>query len=125
MNKVSACIDGLSNTSAAIDWAARAARQLALPLECLHVLERHPERAALGDCSGANGPDAQDSLLQALNEHNAKRGKAAREAGRRLLAAARECAAAAGMAALDARLRHGAATSSTRWPSWSPARRCS
>lgn len=107
MNKVYACIDGLSNTDAVIDWGAWAALRLALPLEFLHVLERHPERAEVSDFSGAIGPDAHDSLLQELSGQDAQRSKLAREAGRSLLAAARERAARAGPLQLDARLRHG------------------
>jgi nucleotide-binding universal stress UspA family protein len=107
MNKVYACIDGLANTSAVIDWAAWSARRLALPLEFLHVLERHPERAESTDHSGSIGVDAQKLLLQQLSDADEKRGKQAQDAGRRLLATARERAAAAGVAQLDARLRHG------------------
>lgn len=107
MNKVYACIDGLSNTDAVIDWAAWAALRLALPLEFLHVLERHPERAEAADFSGAIGPDAQGALLQQLSGQDAQRSKAAREAGRSLLAAARARAQRAGALQLDARLRHG------------------
>ncbi|MBP6251595.1 MAG: universal stress protein [Rubrivivax sp.] len=107
MNKVYACIDGLANTNAVIDWAAWAALRLALPLEFLHVLERHPERAEVKDYSGAIGVDAQESLLQELSDADEKRGKQARKAGRRLLAAARERAAASGLTRLDVRLRHG------------------
>ncbi|MEO8060020.1 MAG: universal stress protein [Burkholderiales bacterium] len=107
MNKVYGCIDGLANTNAVIDWAAWAARRLALPLEFLHVLERHPERAEGADHSGAIGVNAQASLLQALSDADAERSRRAQEAGRRLLAAARQRAAAAGATRLDARLRHG------------------
>ena len=107
MNKVYACIDGLSNTHAVIDWAAWAALRLALPLEFLHVLERHPERSAVTDFSGAIGPDAQDALLRELSGRDALRSKSAREAGRSLLAAARERAMKAGPLQLDSRLRHG------------------
>ncbi len=107
MNKVLACIDGLSNTHAVIDWAAWAALRLALPLEFLHVLERHPERAQGGDFSGALGPDARDSLLHELSTQDEQRSKRAREAGRLLLASARERAQAAGPLPLDAKLRHG------------------
>jgi nucleotide-binding universal stress UspA family protein len=107
MNKVYACIDGFANTHAVIDWAAWAALRLALPLELLHVLERHPERAEVTDYSGAIGVDARESLLQELSDADEKHGKQAQEAGRRLLAAARERAAAAGVSRLDARLRHG------------------
>ena len=107
MNKVYACIDGRSNTTAVIDWAAWSAQRLDVPLEFLHVLERHPERPVVGDYSGAIGFDAQDSLLHELSEIDARRGKLAQEAGRRLLIAARGRAAAADVARADGRLRHG------------------
>ncbi len=107
MNKVYACIDGQSNTTAVIDWALWSAQRLDVPLEFLHVLERHPERAAMADYSGAIGLGAQDSLLQELSEVDAQRGKLAQEAGRRLLVAARERAELAGVTRLDGRLRHG------------------
>lgn len=107
MNRIYACIDGRAHSDAVVDWAAWAALRMALPLEFLHVLERHPERATAADFSGAIGPDAQGSLLRALSEEDARRSKLAREAGRATLAAARERAAAAGPLELDARLRHG------------------
>ncbi|MDH3460378.1 MAG: universal stress protein, partial [Burkholderiaceae bacterium] len=77
MNKVYACIDGQSNTAAVIDWAVWSAQRLSVPLEFLNVLERHPERAAVTDYSGAIGLDAQDSLLQQLSEVDEQRGKLA------------------------------------------------
>ena len=107
MNKVYACVDGLANTTAVIDCAVWAAQRLDVPLEFLHVLERHPERAAVSDYSGAIGLDAQESLLQELSELDEQRSKLAQEAGRRLLVGARERASAAGVSRHDARLRHG------------------
>jgi nucleotide-binding universal stress UspA family protein len=107
MNKVYACIDGRAHTDAVIDWAAWAALRLALPLEFLHVLERHPEHAEAHDLSGTIGPDTQQALLQSLSAQDEQNSRRAREAGRALLAAARERAARAGPLALDARLRHG------------------
>lgn len=107
MNKVYACIDGLSNTPAAIDCAIWSARQLSAPLEFLNVLERHPERADLVDYSGAIGLGAQDLLLTQLSELDEQRSKLAQQAGRRLLDQACERAAAAGLTLLDTRLRHG------------------
>lgn len=111
MNKVYACIDGQTNTSAVIDGAVWASRRLDVPLDFLHALERQPERAAMADYSGAIGLGAQDSLLHELSELDEQQGKLAQEAGRRLLAAARERAAAAGLTRLDGRLRHGDLTS--------------
>lgn len=111
MNKVYACIDGKTNTSSVIDGAVWASQRLDVPLEFLHVLERQPERAAMADYSGAIGLGAQDSLLHELSELDEQQGKLVQEAGRRLLAASRERAAAAGLTKLDGRLRHGDLTS--------------
>lgn len=107
MNKILACIDTRGNTDAVIDWAAWAAVRLECPLEFLHVLERHPEVAAVTDFSGAIGVDAQESLLKELSGQDEQRSVAMREAGRELLSHARSRAAAAGVEHLDARLRHG------------------
>jgi nucleotide-binding universal stress UspA family protein len=107
MNRIYACIDGRSNTLAVIDWSAWAAQRLNLPLEFLHVLERHPERASTQDYSGAIGLGAQESILQDLSDSDASLSKTAIEAGRLLLTRARERAAAAGITELDGRLRHG------------------
>jgi len=107
MNKILACVDTRGNTDAVIDWAAWAAVRLDRPLEFLHVLERHPERSAVTDFSGAIGVDAQASLLKELSDRDEQRSRALREDGRTLLAHARVRAAAAGVRRLDARLRHG------------------
>lgn len=107
MNKVYACIDGLATTAAVIDWAVWSAQRMDVPLEFLHVLERHPERATASDYSGAIGLGAQESLLLELSALDEQRGKLAQEAGRRLLVTARQRAAAAGVLRLDGRLRHG------------------
>ncbi len=107
MNKVYACIDGQTNTPAVIDGGIWAAQRLDVRLEFLHVLERSPQRAPIRDYSGALGLGAQDALLQELSELDERRGKLAQEAGRRLLASARERAVAAGHTRLDGRLRHG------------------
>lgn len=107
MNKILSCIDTRGNTDAVIDWTAWAAQRLGRPVEFLHVLERHPERAESTDFSGTIGLGAQESLLQALSEQDEQRSREAREAGRELLARARGRAAAAGLTQSDARLRHG------------------
>ncbi|MEO8248990.1 MAG: universal stress protein [Burkholderiales bacterium] len=107
MNKVYACIDGTATSAAVIDWAAWSSQRLAVPLELLHVLERHPEQPKVTDYSGAIGLDTQASLLEELSSLDEKRGKLAQEAGRLLLAGARKRAVAAGAIQVDARLRHG------------------
>ena len=109
MNKVYACIDGLANTAAVVDWAAWSALRLEAPLELLHVLDRtdSPNRPLFIDYSGAIGLGAQEALLVELSTLDAQRGKLAQEAGRQLLADARLRAADAGVTAIDVRLRHG------------------
>lgn len=107
MNKILACIDTRGNTDAVIDWAAWAAVRVGCPLEFLHVLERHPEVAAVTDFSGAIGVDAQESLLKELSDRDEQQSVAMRNAGRELLSHARIRAATAGAENVDARLRHG------------------
>lgn len=107
MKNILACIDTRGNTDAVIDWATWAAVRLACPLEFLHVLERHPEVAAITDFSGAIGVGAQELLLKELSGQDERKSVAMREAGRELLTHARSRAAAAGAQQLDARLRHG------------------
>lgn len=107
MNKIYACIDGLATTTAVIDWAAWSALRLTAPLKFLHVLERDPQGVAVSNYSGAIGLGSQESLLLELSALDAKRGKLVQEAGRQLLAAACERAAAAGVPQLESRLRHG------------------
>jgi nucleotide-binding universal stress UspA family protein len=106
MNKVYACIDAQGNSAAVIDGAAWCALRLDAPLELLHVLERSG-RAQRSDYSGAIGLGAQEALLDELSELDIQRGQLAQEAGRQLLAGARERAAAAGVTQLDGSLRHG------------------
>jgi nucleotide-binding universal stress UspA family protein len=106
MNKVYACIDGLANSASVIDWAAWSALRLDAPLDLLHVLERI-DRPSILDYSGAIGLGAQEALLEELSELDARRSKLAQEAGRQLMADARQRAAAAGVDRLDVRLRHG------------------
>lgn len=107
MNRIYACIDGQPPTHSVIDWSAWAAHRLNLPLEFLHVLERHPERARTQDFSGAIGLGAQEAILQDLSLQDALHSKQAIEAGRNLLSSARARAAQAGVDQLDGRLRHG------------------
>lgn len=106
MNKVYACIDGLTNTPAVIDWATWSALRLDAPLELLHVLER-PTRPQRANYSGAIGLGEQQELLAALSELDIERGKLVQQAGRHLLDAACERALAAGAVQPHGSLRHG------------------
>lgn len=107
MNKVIACVDGAAYTSSVCDHAAWAAQRLGTPLEFLHVLDRHPERATLMDYSGSVGLGTQESLLQALGELDEKRSSLAQQHGRELLAGVAYRAKESGLATVDVRQRHG------------------
>lgn len=89
------------------DYAAWAAMRLNAPLELLHVLERHPERAEGDDRSGAIGVDAQEALLSKLSMQDEHQTKLLREQGRVHLNRLRERALTAGTSEVDARQRHG------------------
>lgn len=106
--KVLACVDHSHYADIVADYAAWAARQMAAPLEFLHIIDRHPERGSGEDHSGAIGFNAKEHLLNALSEKDAKRSRSAREAGRLLLNRLRERALAAGVANIDIRQYYGA-----------------
>ncbi|OGB26661.1 MAG: universal stress protein UspA [Burkholderiales bacterium RIFCSPLOWO2_02_FULL_57_36] len=106
-NKVLACIDHSSYTPSICDYAAWAATRLAAPLEFIHVLDRHPEKAPVRDFSGSIGLGTQEHLLEDLALLDEKRSRLAQEAGRQLIEAAKLRAASAGVAHAEGRQRHG------------------
>lgn len=107
MGRVFGCIDGAAATAAVCDYAAWAASRLDAPLELLHAIDRHPERAPVRDLSGSIGLGAKSSLLEELVAVDEQRSRLAQEQGRQLLEGAKQRAAAAGVTKLDARQRHG------------------
>lgn len=110
-NKILACVDQSHYADHVADYAAWVASRMGLPLEFLHILDRHPERSRHNhDHSGAIGMDAQNLLLQELSAEDAAFSKRAREQGRVFLNRLRERAIAAGVEAPDVRQRHGALT---------------
>lgn len=106
-NKVLACIDHSSYTTSVCDYAAWAAVRMAAPLEFIHVLDRHPEKAPTRDYSGSIGLGAQENLLAELALLDEKRSKLAQETGRQLIEAAKLRVAAAGVMQAEGRQRHG------------------
>ena len=107
MNKVFACVDGTAPTTSVCDYASWAAQRLDAPLEFLHVLDRHPERAAVTDYSGSIGLGAQDALLQELGALDEKRSTLAQRHGRELLEGVVRRARDAGLVLVGSRQRHG------------------
>lgn len=107
MNKVIACVDGATYMLNVCDYAAWAAQRLMVPLEFLHVLDRHPEHAPVTDFSGNIGLGTQESLLQELGALDEKRSTLAQRHGRELLDSVVRRAKDAGLATVDSRQRHG------------------
>jgi nucleotide-binding universal stress UspA family protein len=106
-NRILACVDQSRFAANVTDYAAWAAKRLEAPLELLHVIDRHPEIAAIQDRSGAIGIDAQETLLTELTAVDADRTACAREQGRIFLQQLRQRAVDAGIATPDIRQRHG------------------
>ena len=80
--KVLACVDQSPYADYVADYSAWAAQKFGLPLELLHIIDRHQEMATSDDHSGAIGFDAQENLLNRLTEEEGERTRATREQGR-------------------------------------------
>jgi nucleotide-binding universal stress UspA family protein len=112
--KVLACIDHSAYATAVCDYAAWASVCLQAPLEFVHVLDRHPEKAPKMDLSGSIGLGAQEALLEDLAAIDEKRSRLSQESGRLLLEDAKQRAQANGVAAPEGRQRHGELVESLR-----------
>ena len=84
MKTIYACVDTSAMTPSVCDGAAWLADKLELPLVLLHTIEK-PVTSAV-DMSGNIGPDANETLLEALTEADAAHNKSAREQSKKLLA---------------------------------------
>jgi hypothetical protein len=107
MRNVIACIDSGASIASICDYAAWAAQRLTAPLEFLHALARHPERAPIADFSGSIGLGAQESLLKELGDLDEKRSVLAQRHGRELLDGAVARVKAVGLSDVSGVQRHG------------------
>lgn len=105
--KVLACIDHSVYATAVCDYAAWASVRLQAPLEFVHVLDRHPEKAPKLDLSGAIGLGAKEALLEDLAAIDEQRSRLSQESGRLLLEDAKKRAKDKGVDSPDGRQRHG------------------
>ena len=80
--KILACVDQSPYADYVADYAAWAAAMFSLPVELLHIIDRHQETATSDDHSGAIGFDAQETLLNRLAEEEGERFRETREQGR-------------------------------------------
>ncbi len=101
------CLDDSVYTSSVLEHAAWAADRLGASMELLHTLERHPERAATANLSGAIGLGSHEALLAELAELDERRGKLTMEHARTLLASAAERTRQHGVGEVHGRVRHG------------------
>ncbi len=105
--RVLACVDQSHFAEYVADYSAWAAQRLTLPLELLHILDRHQEQGSGDDHSGTIGLSSQDALMDTLVMRDAERTKAARERGRVFLAALRERVRSLGVDDASIRQRYG------------------
>ncbi|MDB5891527.1 MAG: hypothetical protein JWP47_2358 [Polaromonas sp.] len=105
--KIVACVDGTPSSRHVSDYANWAALRLQAPLEFLHVLQRHPERAAVSDYSGSIGLGIQENLLHELGALDEQRSKLAQQHGRALLDGCVRRSKDAGVADVASLQRHG------------------
>jgi len=85
--KVFACVDQSAFAGAVAEAAGWAAERIERPVQLLHIIDKHPERAQKNDDhSGALGIDAQEHLLTDLTAADEENSKKARERGRIFLA---------------------------------------
>jgi nucleotide-binding universal stress UspA family protein len=105
--KILACVDQSPYADYVADYSAWAARRFSLPLELLHIIDRHPEIATSDDHSGAIGFDAQENLLNRLTEEEGQRSREIRERGRVFLNGLKQRCERAGTGDVDIRQRYG------------------
>ena len=105
--KILACVDQSPYADYVADYAAWAARKLVLPLELLHIIDRHQEISASTDHSGAIGVDAQENLLNQLTEEEGTRARQVRDRGRVFLNGLRQRCEADETLSVDTRQRYG------------------
>ena len=105
--KILACVDQSPYADYVADYSAWAARRFSLPLELLHIIDRHPAIATSDDHSGAIGFDAQENLLNRLTEEEGQRSREIRERGRVFLNGLKQRCERAGTDDVDIRQRYG------------------
>jgi len=106
-NRVLACIDGSILSEAVCDYAAWIAQRVDAPLKLLHMIDHHPETAAISDLSGNIGLGSQEHLLEELTAVEQQRSKLRLQQGKLLLQAAKDRVIQAGVATPDSNQRHG------------------
>ena len=105
---VLACIDSSRYAVSVCDHAAWAAKRMSIPVELLHVLERHASDPTIAaDRSGRLGVHSREALLKELVNLDEQRNRLEQESGRHLLDEAAEQVRRGGIEEIRLRLVHG------------------
>jgi nucleotide-binding universal stress UspA family protein len=104
--KILACIDNSRNAEDVLQHAAWVAKQMSLPVEILHALDR-PTSAPAMNFSGRLGIGSREALLVKLAELDEQRNRVAQESGRHLLEGAVTFLREQGVEEIAQRLVHG------------------
>lgn len=106
--KVLTLIDSSHYAVSVCDHAAWAANALSVPVELLHILERHRSDARIAaDRSGRLGIDTRETLLAQIVALDEQRNRLAHESGRHLLDEAAARVRQGGIEGITQRLVHG------------------
>lgn len=109
MERVLAAIDASAYAPAVCSYAGWAAQRLGLPVELLHVVQRHDPITTRRDLSGAIGLGVKSELMDELVRLSEESSRAEIEKGRVLLAAGEQILRGAGVADVTTLHRHGGA----------------
>jgi nucleotide-binding universal stress UspA family protein len=102
-----ACIDGSKLSEAVCDYAAWITQRVDAPLQLLHTIDHHHEKAETADLSGNFGIDGHDHLLKEMTDHEQQSGKLRIQQGKELLKTAKQRVIQDGITDPTTSLQHG------------------
>lgn len=107
MENVLAAIDASAYATSVCGYAGWAAKRLSLPVELLHVVQRHDPVTARKDLSGAIGLGVKSDLMEELVRLSEESSRTEIEKGRILLKAGEQLLREGGIADVTTLHRHG------------------
>ncbi|MDT8407322.1 MAG: universal stress protein [Methylococcales bacterium] len=102
-----ACLDGAALTGAVCDYAAWIARQVGAPVQLIHTIDHHPEKAAKQDMTGNIGLGSREHLLEKMTEEEQGYSKQRIKQGKALLDDGKNRVGEAGITEVYTALQHG------------------
>ncbi|MEO0452710.1 MAG: universal stress protein [Verrucomicrobiota bacterium] len=107
MNPILSCTDGSVYADSVYHYTAWAAKNLTSPVEVIHMLDPHRERAEIKDLSGNFSPGMKEQLLDELVSLEESKNRVARIKGQAIIDAAVEALNRAGVKDINAHQIHG------------------